>query len=149
MLGTPHSSSRAWMNSASAWLRPPATRTSSPSVSVGSILRQRPCASLSGSSSDPLWRRSSSGVDNLQPLLLHLPVRDTPQPDDRLVLERHDQVAPVRIGGQVDVRLRRLGGAARVRVVDPHVEALVVELVGGEEALVVELVAVRRLARVL
>ena len=39
------------MNSASDWLRPPATRTSSPSVNIGSIFRARPCASLSGASS--------------------------------------------------------------------------------------------------
>ena len=32
MLGTPPSSRSPWINSASAWLRPPATRTSSPSV---------------------------------------------------------------------------------------------------------------------
>ena len=36
-LGTPSSSSRPWMNSASAWLRPPATRTSSPSAYCGRI----------------------------------------------------------------------------------------------------------------
>ena len=51
MLGTPHSSRSAWMNSASVWLRPPATRTSLPSVNAGSILRARPWASLSGASS--------------------------------------------------------------------------------------------------
>ena len=64
MLGTPHSSSSAWMNSASAWLRPPATRTSFPSVNAGSIFRARPCASLSGASSGsaPAW---TSGMPQL------------------------------------------------------------------------------------
>ena len=66
-----------------------------------------------------------------------------------LALQRHDQVAPVRVGREVDVGLRRLGRAARVRVVDADLEALVVELVRREQALVVELVAVGRVARVL
>ena len=38
------------MNSASAWLRPPATRTSSPSAYCGLILRTRSWVGVSGSS---------------------------------------------------------------------------------------------------
>ena len=65
MLGTPSSSRSPWISSASAWLRPPATRTSSPSVYSGSILRARSWASLSGASSGsaparPAACRSSS-----------------------------------------------------------------------------------------
>ena len=41
MLGTPSSSSSPWISSASAWLRAPATRTSSPSVYCGLTLRAR------------------------------------------------------------------------------------------------------------
>src|SRR5829696_5800637 len=174
MLGTPHSSSKPWISSASAWLRPPATRTSSPSVRAGSILRARPWASLSGASSGSAPGRTNgmpqlgqklapesssrpqpgqasepSAVDDIDLLLLHAAVRDPPHPHHRLVLQRDDHVAPVRVGGQVDVGLRWLGGTARVRVVDPDLEALVVQLVRSEEALVVELVAVGRPARVL
>src|SRR5829696_8698973 len=160
MLGTPHSSSKPW--------------TSSASVKAGSILRARPWASLSGASSGSATGRTNgmpqlgqklapesssrpqpgqasepSAVDDIDLLLLHAAIRDPPHPHHRLVLQRDDQVAPVRVGGQVDVGLRRLGGTARVRVVDPDLEALVVQLVRGEKALVVELVAVGRPARVL
>ena len=76
-------------------------------------------------------------------------VGDPPHPHHRLVLQRDDHVAPVRIVREVDVRLRGLGRASRVRVVDPDLEALVVQLVRREQALVVELVAVGRLSRVL
>ena len=42
--GTPSSSRRPWMSSASDWLRAPATRTRSPSLYCGLILRARACA---------------------------------------------------------------------------------------------------------
>src|SRR4051812_27944745 len=141
MLGTPHSSKSACMNSASVWLRPPATRTSLPSVNAGSILRARLWASLSGASSGSASGCTSgmpqlgqklapdsssrpqagqvsrwSDVDDVELLLTDPPVGDPPHADHRLVLQRHDQVEPVRIGGEVDVRLRRLGRALRVRV---------------------------------
>ena len=46
------------------------------------------------------------------------PVVDPPSADLRLARERDDHVDPVRVVGEVDVGLRRLGRAARVRVVD-------------------------------
>ena len=51
MLGMPSSSSRFWISSASAWLRPPATRTSSPRAYSGLILRARSRASRDGRAS--------------------------------------------------------------------------------------------------
>ena len=45
-LGTPSSSSMPWIISASAWWRPPAARTSSPSVNRGSTLRARSWVAL-------------------------------------------------------------------------------------------------------
>src|ERR671914_502217 len=77
-------------------------------------------------------------------LLLHSAVRDPPGAHGGLSGERDDPIGPVGVLREVDVGLRRLGGAARMRVVDRDAVALVVELVGGEEAAVVELVAVRR-----
>ena len=49
--GTPSSRSSPWMSSASAWLREPATRTRSPSLYCGLILRARACASDTSPSS--------------------------------------------------------------------------------------------------
>ena len=175
MLGTPPSSRRPWISSASAWLRPPATRTSSPSVNarvdlaraavrvaqrrlerLGARAHERHAAARAEArarvvhpAAAPGRRAARQRVDDVELLLLDPPVGDPPHAHHRLVLQRDDQVAPVRIGGEVDVGLRRLGRAARVRVVDADLEALVVQLVRREQALVVELVAVGRLARVL
>ena len=104
MLGTPSSSSIPWISSASAWLRPPATRTSSPWVNAGSILRARPWASLAGSSSGVLpgatsgvphsgqklspsapsapqaGQASGGSVLDDEVFLLHRPVGDSPGP---------------------------------------------------------------------
>src|SRR3954449_4198955 len=168
MLGTPSSSKMFWISSASAWWRPPATRASGPCVNSGWILRARSCASLWTGSPAPSrtsgmpqsrQKRSSAGCssphagqasvlldDNL--LFADTAVLDPPRPHVRLTGERHDQVAPVRVEGQVDVGLRRLRRAARVRVVDRDAVALVVEIVRGEQRLRVDLVAVRRRAEV-
>src|SRR6185436_20959861 len=75
-------------------------------------------------------------------------VGDAPDAYLGLALERHYPVAPARVMGEVDVGLRRLRGAARMRVVDADLEAVVVQLVDGEQAAVVELVAVGRVALV-
>src|SRR5688572_10084443 len=59
--GTPSSSRRPWMSSASAWLRPPTTRTRSPSLYCGLILRARAWASVTGGSSRPVRPANTSG----------------------------------------------------------------------------------------
>jgi hypothetical protein len=66
----------------------------------------------------------------------------------RIAVERDDQVGPGRIGGEVDVGLRRLGGTARVRVVGRDLPALVIEIVGRAQRLEAELEAVWRVALV-
>src|SRR3954454_8146128 len=175
MLGTPSSKRMFWISSASAWLRPPAIRTSGPRVSSGRILRARSWASSrAGSSCSPPrctsgmpqseQKRSSASCSSPQSghtsgtpgswldgdvLFLHAPVDDAPGPHARLSRERHDHVAPVRVVGEVDVGLRRLRRALRVRVVDHDLVALVVELVRRQQAARVDLVAVRRRAHVL
>src|SRR3954451_11931469 len=173
MLGTPSSSRMFWISSASAWLRPPATRTSGPRVNSGRILRARSWASSrAGSSCSPppctsgipqssqkrsavssctrpqAGQTSGSALDG-DVLFLHLAVRDPPAAHARLAGQRDDHVAPVRVVRQVDVGLRRLGRALRVRVVDHDLVPLVVELVRGEQAFRVDLVPVRRVAQVL
>src|SRR4051794_39963836 len=150
-----------WISSASAWLRPPATRASPPCVYSGWIFRARSWAASRTGSSSPSFtsgmpqsrqKRSSAGCsrphaghasvlldDDL--LFADIPVLDSPCPHLRLARERHDQVAPVRVEGEVDVGLRRLRGTARVRVVDRDAVTLVVQVVRGEERVRVDLVA--------
>ena len=129
-------------------------RTSSPSVNSGLILRARACASLRGASAEPSvtsgmpqrgqkapWVARSphagqwSSVADDELFFIGLAVANAPRPHLRLTLERDDQVDPVGIESDVDVRLGRLGRAARVRVVDGDTEAIVVERVRGEKAL--------------
>src|SRR3954469_50157 len=176
MLGTPSSIRMFWISSASAWLRPPAMRTSGPRVSSGRILRARSWASSrAGSSCSPPrctsgipqseQKRSSASCSSPQSghtsgaapgslldgdvLFLHAPVGDAPGPHARLARQRHDHVAPVRVVGEVDVGLRRLRRALRMRVVDHDLVALVVQLVRRQQAARVDLAAVRRGAQVL
>src|SRR4051794_26281099 len=168
-LGTPSSSRMFWISSASAWLRPPATRARGPCVYSGWILRARSCASSRTGSSSPSrtsgipqsrQNRSSGGCSSPQAgqasvlldddvFFADTAVLNSPGAHLRLAGERDDQVAPVWVEGEVDVGLRRLGRAARVRVVDRHAVAVVVEVVGREQRLRVDLVAVRRGAQVL
>src|SRR5215210_7108109 len=141
-----------WISSASARFRPPATLTSSPSVYCGFTLRARSCASVTGPSpAAPTYtsgmpssgqKRSVSGKRRAQvgqasgsaAIQLHLvdiAAADGEGPDHRLirVLERADQVKALgQAGGLVDVGLRGVGLAARVRVVEG--EHLLPTLVG-------------------
>src|SRR4051812_38164890 len=93
----------------------------------------------------------SAVVDDL--LFRHAAVRDLPRPQVRVaaaaVLQRDDQVGPVRVLGDVDVGLRGLGRAARMRVVDAHLVAVVVELVGRLQVLEPEVEGIGRVADVL
>ena len=190
--GDPLLEQEARISSASAWLRPPATRTSSPRAYSGRIFRARACASLVGllarAAESPArtsgisqrgQKRSSGGCSAAQAGQTSAPTRpgraraaprarrgspidDRPVPPRRRpsairharttgasgLGERDDQVRPVRVGGQVDVGLGGLGRAARVRVVDADLPALVVELVDVQQRGALELVAVRRRAGV-
>jgi hypothetical protein len=101
--------------------------------------------------SPPLGAAPHSGQTrslDVEGFLLDLAVGDPPHAHLGLTVERHDQVAPVRVVGQVDVRLGGLGRALRVRVVDADLEPVVVELVGRAQRLELELVPVRRRALV-
>src|SRR3954466_10463271 len=146
--GTPSSSKRPWISSASAWLRAPATRTRSPSLYWGLILRARAWAAETGASRSvrPAYvsgmphcaqNRSSGGCGVAQlgqtsgPEgesatvdldLGHAAVVDPVEPDvglGRVAPYADDQ--PLHTGparGEVNVRLRRVGLRAGVRVVD-------------------------------
>src|SRR5919198_3521956 len=155
--GIPSSSSRPWTISASAWWRALATRTSSPSVNCGLILRARSRAALTGSSTPGrvAWtsgipqsgqNRSSGGCVEAQlgqtsgsPAidvdldLLDDAVVDAVGTYGRLAVTGHADDQPLHARpatGEVDVRLRRIGVRARVRVVDrAHLEATGLDLV--------------------
>src|SRR3954465_14800691 len=143
--GTPSSRSRPWMSSASAWLRAPATRTRSPSLYCGLILRARACAADTGASRSgrPAYvsgiphsaqKRSSAGAGVPHPEQTsagsgthHLDlghagaVAGAAAPDDLLGVpaQADDEPLPAGpAGGEVDVGLRRVGLRARVRVGD-------------------------------
>src|SRR4051794_12599795 len=146
--GTPSSSSRPWISSASAWLRAPATRTRSPSLYCGLILRARACAAETGVSRSvrPAYvsgiphrvqNRSSAGCRVAQlghtsgsaarSAMVELDLADAPVVDPvapdlgvRRALSQPDD-EPLHAGpagGEVDVGLRRVQVRARVRVVD-------------------------------
>src|SRR5439155_1009538 len=126
-LGTPSSSRMFWISSASAWLRPPATRASGPRVSSGRILRARSWAALRGSSAlsspactsgMPQSRQKRSLRGCSRPHAGHAspapsldddvlfpdpPLLDPPCAQRRLALQGHNQVQPVWIEGDVDV----------------------------------------------
>src|SRR3954453_6890169 len=110
--------------------------------------QKRSSASCSSPQSGQTSGAPGSGLDG-DVLFLHTPVRDPPGAHARISRERHDHVAPVRVVGEVDVGLRRLRRALRVRVVDHDLVALVVELVRGQQAARVDLVAVRGRSQVL
>src|SRR5262245_2305665 len=141
--GMPSSSSRPWTSSASAWWRAPATRTRSPSLYCGLILRARSWAAVTGSSSPvrPAWtsgmpqlrqKRSSEGCDvpqlgqtsassAIDLDLLDDAVVDAVGAHGRLAVapQADDQPQhPGPPGGEVDIGLRRIGLRACVRVVD-------------------------------
>src|SRR4051794_24569591 len=146
--GTPSSSSRPWISSASAWLRAPATRTRSPSLYCGLILRARAWAAETGVSRSvrPAYvsgipqrvqKRSSAGCGVAQlghtsgsaarSAMVELDLADAPVVDPvaadlgvwRALPQADDEPLHARpSGGEVDVGLRRVRVRARVRVVD-------------------------------
>src|SRR3954468_11216981 len=146
--GTPSSSSSPWISSASAWLREPATRTRSPSLYCGLILRARACAADTGMSMSPRpayvsgmphceQKRSSAGCGVAQlgqtsgpagaSAMVQLDLRDAAVLDAEAADVGVGRVAPHAddepldagpAGGEVDVGLRRIRLGPGVRVVD-------------------------------
>src|SRR3954470_13349118 len=146
--GTPSSSSSPWIHSASAWLRAPATRTSSPSLYCGLIFRARAWAADTGMSmsSRPayvsgmpqrLQNRSSAGCGVAQlgqtsgsgamSAMVQLELADASIVDaeeadvglGRVAAHADDEpFHPGPAGREVDVGLRGIRLGARVRVVD-------------------------------
>src|SRR4051794_31533732 len=157
MLGMPSSNRTPWMSSASAWCAARATRTSSPSVYCGRILRARAWRSGRAASCSPppakasgipqaAQKRSSpsaarphpgqtsaaSAIDD-QLDLGDAAVLDPEVSDLGLVPGQADDepLGPGPVRGEVRVRLRRVGVGARVRVVD-RADVVAAVLDGGD-----------------
>src|SRR5215218_9790178 len=130
--GTPSSSSIPWIISASAWLDAPITRTRSPSLSWGLILRTRrrsssPSQGSSGSVISPHVQIDLADLAVLDEVGAHDRVRALGEADD-------DPLHARPAAGEVHVRLRRVGLRPCVRVVDrTELRAAVLDLVEHSE----------------